>query len=329
MTRPQNANYDDKSPKNGAKVHPYPIGPTSESVRWRTEVKALIVTADDFGLSLRVNEAVEKAHRQGILSAASLMVGAPAVEDAVERARTLTSLGVGLHLTLLDGRPVLPPDEVPGLVEPDGRFSIDPFRFGVALYFSPELRRQANAEISAQFDRFRATGLKMDHINGHKHFHMHPVVLSAITRIAPRFGSPPARVPLEPFGPSFRANRDRAFGRLASWLFYFAQTRRMRRQLTAAGIPSNDHLFGLNDSGAMVECRVLRLLDYLPDGISELYCHPAIGPWEGPDNRPSSYRVEEELGALLSPAVKIKIEACGLRPLSYRAAFDALVERRT
>jgi len=98
-------------------------------------VKALIVTADDFGLSLRVNDAVERANRQGILSAASLMMGAPAVEDAVERARRLTSLGVGLHLTLLDGRPVLPPDEVPGLVESDGRFSIDPFRFGAALYF--------------------------------------------------------------------------------------------------------------------------------------------------------------------------------------------------
>ena len=292
-------------------------------------MKALIVTADDFGLSLRVNDAVEGAHRQGILSAASLMVGAPAVEDAVERARTMPALGVGLHLTLIDGRPVLPPEEVPGLVGSDGRFSSDPFRFGVALYVSPELRRQAHAEISAQFDRFRATGLKLDHINGHKHFHMHPVVLSAIARIAPRFGTPPVRVPLEPFGPSFRANRDRAFGRLASWFFYFAQTRRMRRRLTAAGIPSNDHLFGLNDSGAMVEGRVLRLVDFLPDGISELYCHPATGPWEGPDNLPSSYRAEDELRALLSPAVKRRIGACSLRPLSYRAAFEALVERRT
>jgi hopanoid biosynthesis associated protein HpnK len=292
-------------------------------------VKALIVTADDFGLSLRVNDAVERAHRQGILSAASLLVGAPAVEDAVERAHTMPALGVGLHLTLIDGRPVLPPEEVPGLVGSDGRFSSDPFHFGVALYFSPELRRQAYAEISAQFDRFRATGLRLDHINGHKHFHMHPVVLSAIARIALRFGRPPVRIPLEPFGPSFRANRDRAFGRLASWFFYFAQTRRMRRQLAAAGIPSNDYLFGLNDSGAMVEDRVLRLVDGLPDGISELYCHPATGPWEGIDNLPSSYRAEDELRALLSPAVKMKIEACSLRPLSYRAAFEALVERRT
>ena len=181
---------------------------------------------------------------------------------------------------------------MPGLVGADGRFSNDPFRFGVALFFSPELQRQATAEIAAQFERFRATGLKLDHINGHRHFHMHPVVLQAIARIAPSFGSPPVRVPLEPFGPSFRANRDRALGRLASACFYFMQTRSMVRQLRQAGLPSNDHVFGLNDSGAMVETRVLRLLEQLPDGISELYCHPATRRWDGPDNLPSSYRPE-------------------------------------
>ncbi len=289
-------------------------------------MKMLIVTADDFGLSPPVNEAVESAHREGILSAASLMVGAPAVEDAVKRARTMQTLGVGLHVTLLDGRPVLPPDEVPGLVGPDGRFSIDPLRFGVALYVSPELRRQADAEIAAQFDRFRATGLEMDHINGHKHFHLHPVVLAAITRIAPRFGSPPVRVPLEPFAASFRANRDRAVGRLASWLFYSVQTRPMRRRLRAAGLRSNDQVFGLNDSGAMVESRMLQLIDQLPDGISELYCHPATRRWDGPDTVPPGYRAEEELAALLSQAVRSKLEACGLRPSSYRAAVAGLVE---
>lgn len=103
--------------------------------------KRLIVTADDFGLSVPVNEAVERAHCEGVLSAASLMIGAPAVEDAVERARKLPSLGVGLHLTLLDGRPVLPPDQIPGLLGPDGRFFSDPLRLGILLYFSRDLQR--------------------------------------------------------------------------------------------------------------------------------------------------------------------------------------------
>jgi chitin disaccharide deacetylase len=291
------------------------------------EDRKLIVTADDFGLSLPVNEAVEETHRQGILSAASLMVGAPAAEDAVERARRFPSLGVGLHLTLLDGRPTLPPEEVPDLVGPDGRFHTDPFRFGVALYFSPELQRQADAEIDAQFERFFATGLNMDHINGHRHFHLHPVVLRAIVRTAPRFGRPPVRVPLEPFGPSFKANQNRAIGRLASWLFYSAQTLQIRRQLIDGGISSNDHVFGLYDSGAMVEDRLIRLLDHLPHGLSEVYCHPATRRWEGPDNLPASYQPEKEFAALLSPAVRRKIDEHGLKLSSYRVALDSAPER--
>lgn len=286
------------------------------------EAKRLIVTADDFGLALPVNEAVEAAHRQGILSAASLMVGAPAADDAVSRARSLPTLGVGLHLALLEGRPVLPPDKVPGLVGPDGRFSNDAVRFGLALFFSPELRRQARAEIAAQFERFADTGLDMDHVNGHRHFHLHPVVVQAIAELAPRYGFPPVRVPLEPFTASYAASGDRFVGRMTSWLFYVGQTQRLRRSLAAAGLSSNDHVFGLYDSGAMVEERLLKLVPRLPPGLSEIYCHPATRRWDGPDNLPASYRCEEEFGALVSPAVIEKLNTSGLRPVSFRAAFE-------
>jgi chitin disaccharide deacetylase len=286
--------------------------------------RRLIVTADDFGLSLPVNEAVEKAHRHGILSAASLMVGAPAADDAIARARSMPTLGVGLHLTLLEGRPVLPPDKVPGLVGPDGRLSSDPVRFGVALFVSPEMRSQARAEIRAQFERFADTGLVMDHINGHQHFHLHPVVLQAILEVAPHHGLPPVRLPLEPFRASFAASGDRFLGRLASWLFYLGQTSRLRKGVIAAGMKSNDHVFGVYDSGAMVEDRLLRLIAELPSGVSEIYCHPATSRWDGPDNLPASYRCEEEFRALVSPVVKEKLGASGLRSLSYRAALDGV-----
>jgi hopanoid biosynthesis associated protein HpnK len=287
------------------------------------KAKQLIVTADDFGLSIPVNEAVERAHCEGVLSAASLMVGAPAADDAVERARRLPSLGVGLHLTLLDGRPVLAPDQIPSLVGPDGRFFRDPFRFGLALYLSRELRRQARAEINAQFEYFAGLGLRLDHVNAHRHFHLHPVVLQSIIDIAPRFGKPPVRTTVEPFFPSFRAGRNRAFARLLSSLFYFAQTRRMRRLLHEMQIPSNDHLFGLNDSGALAEPLLLRLLDHLPDGVSEIYCHPATRKWEGADNLPTHYRPKSELAALLSPMVRTAMQRRGLRPSSYRAVLNS------
>jgi chitin disaccharide deacetylase len=285
-------------------------------------LKKLIVTADDFGAAVPINEAVEHAHRSGVLSAASLMVGAPAVKDAVERARRLPSLGVGLHLTLVDGRPVLPRRQIPDLVGHDGRFSCDPVRFGIALFFSPKIQRQAEAEIHAQFERFRATGLPLDHVNGHQHFHMHPVVTRVIARTAPDFGSPAVRIPLEPFRHSWRAAADRPLQRLGSSLFYAAQTYRMRRHLEAGGLPLNDHVFGVNDSGAMVEQRLLQFLDHLPEGVTELYCHPATRRWDGPDNLPAHYRPEDELAALVSAEVRAKLETIRIRPVSFREAFS-------
>ena len=284
-------------------------------------MKALIVTADDFGVSLPVNEAVEDAHKHGILSAASLMVGAPALGDAVERARRLPTLGVGIHITMVDGRPVLPPEQIPGLVGSDGRFFNDPVRLGTALYFSPSLRRQAEAEVRAQFDRFSATGLPMDHINGHQHFHMHPVIARFIAEIAPRFGSPPVRIPYEPFAPSYRATRQNAGRRLWNAAFFGAQSANLKLRMRSAKLPVNDIVFGLNDSGAMVEDSVLKFLDQLPDGVCELYCHPATKTWAGVDNLPAHYRCVEEYRALIAPAVISKLASLNVSPVSFRGAF--------
>ena len=282
-------------------------------------MKSLIVTADDFGMSLPVNEGIEASHRQGILSATSLMTGGEAFDDAVERARGMPDLGVGLHIHLVDSRPVLPPEQVPDLVGPDGNFSNNPEKFGFNLFFSREMRRQAEAEIEAQFERFQSTGLVMDHVNGHHHFHMHPVVTDAIAKLAPKFGSPPVRFPVEPFGPSWRAGADKPGRRFFNWAFYAGLTHRMRRKLEAAGLALNDQVFGVNDTGGMTEARILAYLENLPDGITELYAHPAVGSGVGPESYPS---VEEYRG-LVSPVVRAKVAALGLHPLSFKAAFTS------
>jgi hypothetical protein len=96
----------------------------------------------------------------------------------------------------------------------------------------------------------------------------------------------------------------------------------MRRRLGAAGLPLNDHVFGVNDSGAMVERRLLQLLGHLPDGVTELYCHPATRRWQGADNLPAHYRPEDELAALVSAKVSARLEAERLRPFSFRKAFS-------
>lgn len=286
-------------------------------------MKWLVVTADDFGLSEPVNEAVELAHREGILSAASLMAGAPAFNDAVARARRLPSLGVGLHVTLTDGRPVLPPKRVPGLVGADGRFRTNPAAFGVALYFSPELRRQVRDEIAAQFVRFASAGLSLDHVNAHQHFHLHPVVAEAIADFAASHGAPPVRVPEEPFRNSYAAGGDRPVGRAMSRLFFAPQTHRLRQRFAAVGLATNDQVFGLVDSGAMTERRLLGILDHVPEGVTEIYCHPATRRWTGPDSLPPDYEPEQELAALTSAAVLAKVRERGLELLPFRAAAEA------
>ncbi len=163
-------------------------------------MKGLIVTADDFGAAVEVNQAVETAHRDGILTAASLMVAGPAAADAVERARRMPSLRVGLHLVLVEGRPILPPSAVPDLVDETGHFRADMVQAGVAMALSRSVRRQLANEIASQFYAFQATGLPLDHVNAHKHFHLHPVIAGLIIKLGRRYGVGGARAPVEPGG---------------------------------------------------------------------------------------------------------------------------------
>src|SRR5262245_3071769 len=143
-------------------------------------MKQLVVTADDFGLAGEVNEAVETAHQRGILTAASLMVAGPASQDAVARAQKLPRLRVGLHVVLVEGLPVLPPERVPGLVGAKGCFRTDMARLGLDIALRTDVRRQLRAEIEGQFEAYRATGLALDHVNAHKHFHLHPMIAAEI-----------------------------------------------------------------------------------------------------------------------------------------------------
>lgn len=282
------------------------------------QTSALIVTADDFGLALPVNDAVETAHREGILTAASLMVAAPAAEDAVRRARRLPGLGVGLHLMLMDGRPMLPPRVIPDLVGPDGRLLTDPVKIGVKLFFDREVQRQAEAEIRAQCARFMASGLPLDHVNGHHHFHQHPTVVGMLIRLAPEFGIKAVRMPIEPPGPAFRAQGDAALIRYLGWFFSAARLLRMRERLNEAGIAVNDAMFGLYDTGRMTADRLDRYLAARPAaGSTEIYCHPAVRRWIGPDALPEHYRCVEEFAAIADPARRARLAREGVRLMSF------------
>lgn len=269
-------------------------------------MKRLVVTADDFGLSRKVNEAVEQAHREGILTAASLMVSAPAAADAVARALRLPSLRVGLHLVLVEAWPTLPPADLPALVDGSGLIRRDMGRLGLDLALKPAARRQLSAEITAQFEAFRATGLPLDHVDAHKHFHVHPLIAGWVLAIGRGYGMRAIRVPREPRA-LLRAAEPGCDPKpaldIAPWAGLLAV--RARR----AGMLIPDRTLGLAWSGAMTPARVAGLLRHLPDGLTELYTHPATGggfPGEAP-----GYAYAAELDALVAPASMAALRAAG------------------
>ena len=270
------------------------------------------MTADDFGAAAQVNDAVERAHRNGILSAASLMVSGAAAADAVARARALPSLRVGLHLVLVEGKPVLPAGAVPDLVDASGHFRTDMARAGAAMFFLPKVRRQLAAEIEAQFAAFAATGLTLDHVNAHKHFHLHPTIAGEIVRVARSHRVKGARVPLEPQAVLGQIENHKASGVVALTAPF---ARMLRARFRRAGITAPDAVFGLAWSGAMTAERLAGLIAHLPDGLSEIYMHPATGPYPG---SAPGYQYEGELAALTDPRMPGLLAAGGIKTGGFR-----------
>ena len=280
-------------------------------------MRRVIITADDFGLAVPVNEAVEIAHRDGVLGGASLMVAADGAADAIARARRLPALRVGLHVVVVDGRPALPPAAIPGLVDATGRLRSDILRTSLRIFFIPALRRQLRAEVRAQFEAFRAAGLPLDHVNAHHHMQLHPTVLSAILAVAPEFGVRAVRLPREPLRAARRRSLRQRLSTVARSAFLAPWLAPMRWRLRRAGIRCNQYVLGLSDDGAMGESTVLRLVDALPEGVTEFYFHPATSsPSRPPLPRPTERHVAE-FRALCSARVRAALDAAGAVPVSF------------
>jgi hopanoid biosynthesis associated protein HpnK len=224
------------------------------------------------------------------------MVGAAHVADAISRASRLPKLQVGLHLTLVEQRPVLPAAEIPDLVDRTGRLRSDLARYGAAIMAKPRVRRQMEAEIRAQFEAFRATGLALDHVNAHRHYHLHPIVLDAILRIGPTYGMRAQRVPNEPMSVLRRVDR---MARSPLAILLKPSSALMSWRARSAGLAVTDRVFGLSWSGSMTEARIAGILHNLPHGSTEIYTHPASAPYH--EGAARDYLYAEELAALVSP----------------------------
>ena len=239
------------------------------------------------------------------------MVAGPAAADAVRRAKTLPKLRVGLHVVLIEGRPALPPEQIPDLVGPDGFFRSGLMRLGFEIALRPALRRQAAAEIAAQFEAYKATGLALDHVDAHRHLHLHPIIASEIIAIGARYGMRALRVPDEPTAVLRRIEP----GVKPRFPLLGPVTALLREKARRAGLTTPDAVFGLAWSGAMATARVRGLIAHLPPGFVELYTHPATGN-DFAGHAPG-YRYTDELAALCDPQCIAALHQSGYRLGGY------------
>jgi len=271
-----------------------------------TANRRLIVNADDFGASRSINDAVIRAHREGILTTASLMVNEPGCGDAVELAKQNPRLGVGLHLTLLMGHSALSPREIPGLVNERGEFLNEPVKVGMRYFFRRELREPLRKEIHAQFARFRTTGLTLDHVNGHLHMHLHPVVFGILMEDAQKLGIERMRLTRDPFWTDVRLADGQRLYRASHAMIYCILSGRARARLAKRRIRHTHRVFGLLQNARVDETYISKLLPVLPHGDSELYSHPSL------DN------FKHEFDGLVSARVKEQVKQLGISLIRYQ-----------
>jgi hopanoid biosynthesis associated protein HpnK len=268
--------------------------------------RRLIVNADDFGLSHSVNEAVIRAHREGILTTASLMVNEPGFDEAVKLAKENPKLGVGLHLTLLHGHSALPHEAIPGLVNACGEFSNSPVGVGMKYFFDDDLRAQLRAEIRAQFEKFRSTGLPLDHVNGHLHLHLHPVIFKILMEDSEKLGIHHLRFTRDCLARSWKMSKGYLFYRVSHAAIFEWLSSQARETLRQKNIKHTQITFGLLQDGRVDEKYILKLLPELPPGDSELYSHPSLD------------KFKHEFDALISPRVHEQIQKLGIQLIRYQ-----------
>ncbi|MHB8382435.1 MAG: hopanoid biosynthesis-associated protein HpnK, partial [Candidatus Binataceae bacterium] len=256
-------------------------------------MKQLIVNGDDFGLSAEVNAGIVQAHREGILTSTSLMVAEQASAPAAALARENPDLDVGLHVVVCRGRSVLPPEKLRGVVDTAGRFPENPQWAGMRWFFDRKVRDSLAAEIRAQVEKHLELVGRLDHIDGHLNFHVHPVIADIVVALASEYKVGSIRLPREKVFSTLRMRRDHAPRKLAEAVIFRSLSRRTRRMIRERGIKSTDWLYGLHQSGHLSEDYILRVIERLRDGTTELYFHPAADIGATPP--PAAAQLEVEI----------------------------------
>lgn len=276
-------------------------------------MKRLIVNADDFGLSPEVNAGILRAHREGILRSASLMVAEPAAKAAAELARDNPALDVGLHAVVCRGRSMLDPSRLGAAVNASGEFIDNPIAAGMRYFFDRSMRTAMTDELRAQVERHLELVGYLNHIDGHLNFHVHPLFADILVDLAVEYKVPCIRLPREPVMTTLRLRRDNAARKLVESIIFRTLSRRTSRLMAERGLASTHALYGLHQSGHLSEDYVVGVLDRIRDGTTELYFHPAadIG------GIPPAPAAQLEVEILTSPRVHNAIVRNGIELTTF------------
>jgi len=275
----------------------------------------LVVNADDFGISERINAGILQAHREGIVTATSLMAVGRAFEHAVHLSRTVPALDVGVHLALVAEAPLLRCNS--SLSGTDGRFPASASALACRWLTGGIRKADVRAEWSAQIERILEHGIRVTHLDSHQHVHVLPGLYGLVLDLAARYDIAFVRVPVENIradGPPSLHGMARVMGSTILRLLWMIGRRR------GAGPAKRRSLrfLGFQDGGRLDPVRLRCLLDRLrPGGVYELMCHPGFTPDE-PDVQSWAYRHEVELRALTSPSIRSEIAARGIRLCNFK-----------
>ena len=287
-------------------------------------MKDLIVNADDLGWTAGVNRGIAEAHRNGIVTSTSLLANGSAFEDGVILARSLPALGVGVHLNLSDGVPLTGAKATSSLVDENGKLSGGTEQLLLKLARRKLKLADVEREWEAQIERIRAAGISPTHLDGHKHVHMLPGLFPIALKLAKQFAIGAIRISSE--ASSLRAALSGKSGKDASVkLKQGIQARGLkllsgdaRKLANKAGIEATDYFCGIAQTGVLSRDGVLDLLETLPEGATELMCHPG---YADDDLAASATRLQEsratELAILTDTTVRKSVASHGIRLINY------------
>jgi predicted glycoside hydrolase/deacetylase ChbG (UPF0249 family) len=244
------------------------------------ELKNLIVNADDLGWTEGVNRGIAESHLHGIVTSTSLLANGEAFEAGVEMAKATPALGVGVHLNLSDGAPVAPPELVTSLLNDAGQFEGGPESLLLRMARRALALNEIEHEWDAQIQKIRDAGVSPTHLDGHKHVHMLPGLFEIALRLAKRHGIGAVRVSHEASslrsalsaGDAQNAGIVMKQGVQARGLKLLA--RDAREMAEHAGVATSDYFCGIAQTGELTREGVENLLKNLPEGTTELMCHP-------------------------------------------------------